>query len=120
MSRSTRTPHAELRQTPPRSLEAQSPLLGPDDAALETEDLAEHFLFEATQSSPPPPHCERDGDEALFDGDADVEASLAAPFFDAEKPNVRGFERMWNEIIDRELAAELVADEDQRPSVIPS
>lgn len=117
MPRLTHT-RRELRNVELRSLEALPPaVVGPDDEPIETEDLANHFLMEVTQSSHPPAmllHEVDHADSALFDGDAPLDACLGEAFFDASKPDVRGFERMWNEIIQRELA-----EEDQRPSVIP-
>jgi len=112
-------PRNDLRDVPPLSLESSSPaMLGPDDEAIETEDLASHFLMEATQSSHPPALRVEREERSLFDLDASHESYLGESFFDASKPDVRGFERMWNEIIHRELAAEL-AGHDERPSVIP-
>lgn len=103
-------PCHELRNVGPRSLEALSPtMIGPDDEPLETEDLASHFLMEVTQSSHPPAMVQAEPDHAdvsLFDGDAPLEACLGEGYFDAATPDVPGFERMWNEIIHRELVAE--------------
>jgi hypothetical protein len=109
----------ELRNVEPRSLEALPPaIMGPDDEPIETEDLANHFLMEVTQSSHPQAVlvAELDHtDDSLFDGDALLDTCLAESYFDANKPDVRGFERMWNEILQRELAAE----DERRLGVIP-
>jgi hypothetical protein len=96
----------------PRSLEAlSSAMISADDEPVETEDLAVHFLMEATQSShPPAPPCDDSAEDdcSLFDSDAPLEACLGEDYFDgaAGKGDVRGFERMWKEIIQRELAGD--------------
>jgi hypothetical protein len=94
---------------PTASLEelAASLLISPDDVALDVEDLAPHFLFEATQSSmpssaPPPasPIIARGADAALREA-----------FFDADETRqsasekLREFERIWKHIISRELVS---------------
>lgn len=108
----------ELRNVKALSLETVPPtVLGPDDEQVETEDLASHFLMEATQSShPPAPRMEQE-ERSLFDGDASLESFMGESFFDAGKADVRGFERMWHEILQRELAEPCAQDE--RISVIP-
>lgn len=109
MPSSMSPPRHELRKVEPISLEPLAPtVIGPDDEPIETEDLANHFLMEVTQSSHPPAiAAEADlAEGSLVDGDAPLEARLGEAYFDAAEPDVRGFERMWNEIIHRELAAE--------------
>jgi hypothetical protein len=76
--------------------------VGPDDVALEIDDLAEHFLLEATQATPsslPPPESPGLESEAL-------EASLGEACFEGQdgRAGQRAFERLWREIISRELA----------------
>jgi hypothetical protein len=79
---------------------------GPDDMALEIDDLAEHFLLEATQAtatSRPPQREETSlGSESL----ETLEASLGTACFEGEdgRDGQRAFERLWRSIIQRELA----------------
>ena len=72
---------------------------GPDDVPLEIDDLAEHFLLEATQappsSAPQPPSAALDT----------LEASMSEACFEGQdgRAGQRAFERLWREIISREL-----------------
>jgi hypothetical protein len=78
-------------------------LCGPDDVPLEIDDLAAHFLLEATQAAPSslPPVRET----ARLESEA-LEASLGEACFEDEdgRAGQRSFERLWHEIISRELA----------------
>jgi hypothetical protein len=89
---------------PVASLEelAASILVSPDDVSLEIEDLAPHFLYEATQSSmpssAPPPST-----PIAAQG---PDAALREAFFEesqSEREKLREFERIWKHIISREL-----------------
>lgn len=77
--------------------------VSPDDVPLEVEDLAPHFLFEATQSSVPssnPPAPALTG--------AEPDAALREAFFEGherELEQLREFERIWKHIIRRELVS---------------
>lgn len=91
---------------PAASLEelAASILISPDDVPLEIEDLAPHFLYEATQSSMPssaPPSA-----APIIARGAD--AALREAFFEdgaSEDEKLREFERIWKHIISRELVS---------------
>jgi hypothetical protein len=101
-----RPARAEGAAMPLASLEdlSQSLVVSPDDVSLEVEDLAPHFLFEATQSSMPssvPPAAE----SAATRG---PDAALREAFFDEgdnDREKLREFERIWTHIIGRELSS---------------
>jgi hypothetical protein len=105
-TRTIRPARAEGAGLPRLSLEdlSQSLVVSPDDVALEIEDLAPHFLFEATQSSMPssvPP----DVEPAVARG---PDAALREAFFeegDHGGEKLREFERIWRHIISRELSS---------------
>lgn len=102
-------PHPLRTLRPPRpdgalesgTLDALSASLrSPDDVAVEIEDLAPHFLWEATQSDMP-----SSAVPALPDV-AGADAALREAFFDETgRERLREFERIWKHIISRELAA---------------
>jgi hypothetical protein len=76
---------------------------GPDDMALEIDDLATHFLLEVTQTTsslPPEP------DEAGLELEP-LEARLGEACFEEQDGRAaqRAFERLWREIISRELSS---------------
>jgi len=75
-------------------------LCGPDDVPLEIDDLAAHFLLEATQAAPStrPPEAERAPAPDL------LEASLGEACFEGQdgEAGQRAFERLWHAIISRE------------------
>lgn len=78
-------------------------VVSPDDVPLETEDLAPHFLFEATQSAVPssvPPLA-----APIHAQGAD--AALREDFFEGayDSERLREFERIWKHIISRELVS---------------
>lgn len=77
-------------------------LCGPDDVPLEIDDLAAHFLLEATQAAPStrPPEPEQSGLSPLA-----LEACLGEACFEEldGRAGQRLFERLWREIISREL-----------------
>jgi hypothetical protein len=106
--------HDNVRALRPRSgmlvassleeLSRQAP--GPDDVPLEVDDLAAHFLLEATQATPSSLPADDVQDE-LSEDEASVEASLGVACFDGvdDRRSQRAFERLWHEIISRELIA---------------
>ena len=75
-------------------------LCGPDDVPLEIDDLAAHFLLEATQATPsslpPAPRVRTE----------ELEASLGEACFEDQdgRAGQQAFERLWREIINRELS----------------
>jgi hypothetical protein len=82
---------------------------GPDDLPLEVDDLAVHFLLEATQApstSPPPQAAEQAAEleSEPLEPEA-LEASLGEACFEGQdgRTGQRAFERLWREIISREL-----------------
>lgn len=99
--RALRPQIGEVGDAPPDELSRS--LCGPDDVPLEIDDLAAHFLLEATQAAPSslPPEPEQASLAPLA-----VEACLGEACFDDEdgRSGQRLFERLWREIIHRELA----------------
>lgn len=92
--------------TPAASLEdlSHSLVVSPDDVPLEIEDLAPHFLFEATQSSMP----SSAPIEAAPPPARGADAALREAFFDEGEQHgeqLREFERIWKHIISRELVS---------------
>lgn len=101
-----REPQFSLHQVAPASLqELSSPLVGPDDVPVEIDDLGAHFLMDATQSTLPAAPIANDTCDPLFELDAPLEAALSEAYFDElDTPSAqRSFERMWHEILRREL-----------------
>lgn len=102
-------PLRALRPPPPgRDLdsaeldESSVQLRSPDDVPIEIEDLAPHFLWEATQSDMPSEAPARLPDASGAD------AALREAFFEEagrERDRLREFERIWKHIISRELVS---------------
>lgn len=101
-----RPPRHDASGVPVASLEelAASLLVSPDDVPLEIEDLAPHFLFEATQSSMPSSAAPA-GPPMVHGKDA----ALREDFFEQEDgregERLREFERIWKHIISREMVS---------------
>jgi hypothetical protein len=83
--------------------EQANSLCGPDDLPLEIDDLAAHFLQEATQTtSSLPPAPEEAGLEL-----EPLEARMGEACFEGQDglAGQRAFERLWREILSRELSS---------------
>jgi hypothetical protein len=83
--------------------ELANSMCGPDDMSVEIDELATHFLQEATQTTsslPPEP------EEATLELQP-LEARLGEACFEEQDGRAaqRAFERLWREIISRELAS---------------
>ncbi len=81
--------------------ELNASLCSPDDVPVEIEDLAPHFLWEATQSRMPSRPAPALQPEAVG-----ADAALREAFFEGaghEREQLREFERIWKHIISREL-----------------
>jgi hypothetical protein len=81
---------------------SESLVVSPDDVSLEIEDLASHFLFEATESdmksSAPAP--------AVVVHSQAEDSALREAFFEDDTnrhEQLREFERIWKHILSREL-----------------
>jgi hypothetical protein len=104
--RALRPPRHDANTVPVASLEelAASLLISPDDVPLEIEDLAPHFLYEATQSSMP--SSAAPAGPPLVHG---KDAALREDFFEQDEEHqgeqLREFERIWKHIISRELVS---------------
>jgi hypothetical protein len=104
--RAIRPPRHDASTVPVASLEelAASLLVSPDDVPLEIEDLAPHFLFEATQSSMP--SSAAPAGPPLVRG---KDAALREDFFEQDEEHeggrLREFERIWKHIISREMSS---------------
>jgi hypothetical protein len=104
--RTIKPPRPDNQAAPAESLEelAASLVVSPDDLPLEIEDLAPHFLFEATQSSMPS-SVPLAGEPIVARG---PDAALREAFFDeagGDREQLREFERIWKHIINRELVS---------------
>jgi len=83
--------------------ELSASLCSPDDVPVEIEDLAAHFLWEATQSSMPSSPA-----PATEPGQSEADAELREAFFEEsgrQRERLREFERIWKHIISRELVS---------------
>lgn len=101
--RALRPPKAESDLGSANLDELSASLRSPDDVPVEIEDLATHFLWEATQSSIPSSPA-----PAAEPGAAGADAALREAFFDdagRERERLREFERIWKHIISRELVS---------------
>lgn len=78
-------------------------LCGPDDLPLEIDELATHFLLEATQATSSLPPQREDASLEL----EPLEARLGEACFEGQdgRAGQRAFERLWREIISRELSS---------------
>jgi hypothetical protein len=91
-------PEGDLESAAPDELSVS--LCSPDDVPIEIEDLASHFLWEATQSDMP-----RAAPAALPDASG-ADAALREAFFEGTgRERLREFERIWKHIISRELVS---------------
>jgi hypothetical protein len=82
--------------------ELANSMCGPDDMPVEIDELATHFLQEATQTtSSLPPQPEEEASLEL----QPLEARLGEACFEEQDGRAaqRAFERLWREIISREL-----------------
>jgi hypothetical protein len=102
--RAMRPPRHDANTVPMASLEelAASLLISPDDVPLEIEDLAPHFLFEATQSSMPSSAASA-GPPTVYGKDAALQEAFFESDEEREGEQLREFERIWKHIISREL-----------------
>jgi hypothetical protein len=100
--RALRTPRPEGDLDSAELDESSVSLRSPDDVSIEIEDLASHFLWEATQSDMP------NATPAALPDASGADAALREAFFEEtgrERDRLREFERIWKHIISRELVS---------------